>query len=360
MTLQEIMNRPETPYGDHHIAHLIEGYSSVGGKQVPVLSRDITSKDIFGEIKVRCGIGRYNYYYPTGLYLIGEAKAGLPVIVTSNFKLTLDKLRSQLKLEGYWLLVLDTKGINVWCAAGKGTFGTEELIYQLTKWQVKSKLNTNSVIVPQLGASRMSPQIVKQLTGISIDYGPIRAKDLDVYLANNRVADESMRQVHFHWKDRLVLTPLELINNFKFILPAYPVLVGWHYFTTGHTLSLAIPLIQLSPLIMMNFLGSVVFPLMLPFLPTRGFSTKGITLSLPVSMLILANSSLFHLGNNILSMLSWFLIYLIFTGFITLNFTGSTTFTSFSGVEFEVKLFRKIAIAIASIALLSAMVGYIF
>lgn len=352
------MNRPEIPYGDHHIAHLIEGYSSVGGKKVAVLSRKITAKDLVGEIKVRCGIGRYKYFYPTGLYLIGEAKADLPVLVTSNFKLTLDKLRSQLKLDGYWLLVLDTKGINVWCAAGKGTFGTEELIYQLTKWQVKSNLHTNSVIVPQLGASRLSPHIVKKLTGISIDYGPIRAEDLDKYLKNKKVADESMRQVHFPWKDRLVLTPLELIINFKYILMAYPILVGWHYFTTGYTMSLVIPLIQLSPLIILNFLGSVLFPLMLPFLPTRGFSTKGIILSLPVSMLILANSSMFHLGNNILSLFSWFLVYLIFTGFITLNFTGSTTFTSFSGVEFEVKLFRKIAIAIASISILSGIGGY--
>jgi hypothetical protein len=357
--LQEIMNRPETRYGDHHIAHLIKGYTSVGGKQVPVLSRNITAKDRVGEIKVRCGMGRYKYYFPTGLYLIGKVKAGLPVIVTSNYKLTLDKLRSRLKSEGYWLLVLDTKGINVWCAAGKGTFSTEELVYQLTKWQLKSTLDISSVIVPQLGASRMAPAIVKRLTGIRVDYGPIRAEDLDAYLANDRVANENMRQVQFNWKDRLVLTPLELIQNFKYILPAYPVFVLWHYFASGYTLNLTIPFLQFLPLIMMNLLGSVLFPLMLPFLPTRGFSSRGIILALPVSLLLLANSSLFYLGGGLLGMFSWLLIYLAYTGFVALNFTGSTTFTSLSGVSFEVKLFRKIGAAMIVISLVSAIAGYI-
>jgi acetyl-CoA decarbonylase/synthase complex subunit gamma len=27
--------------------------------------------------------------------------------------------------------VLDTQGINVWCAAGKGTFGTDELVHRI-------------------------------------------------------------------------------------------------------------------------------------------------------------------------------------------------------------------------------------
>jgi len=30
-----------------------------------------------------------------------------------------------------WILILDTKGVNVWCAAGKGTFGTEELVFRI-------------------------------------------------------------------------------------------------------------------------------------------------------------------------------------------------------------------------------------
>ena len=49
------------------------------------------------------------------------------MLVTANYKLSFDSLRFALATIDAWLLVTDTRGINVWCAAGKGTFSASEV-----------------------------------------------------------------------------------------------------------------------------------------------------------------------------------------------------------------------------------------
>ena len=81
-----------------------------------------------------------------------------------------------------WLLVLDTKGINVWCAAGKGTFSTKELIRQINLVGLEKIVNHHKVIVPQLGAVGVSAHEVKKSTGFSVIYGPVRAEDIHDFI----------------------------------------------------------------------------------------------------------------------------------------------------------------------------------
>jgi len=63
----------------------------------------------------------------TGLYAIGNPVPDAPVFVSANYTLSFDALRSALDGIDVLSWFIDTKGINVWCAAGKGTFGTDEL-----------------------------------------------------------------------------------------------------------------------------------------------------------------------------------------------------------------------------------------
>lgn len=340
--LSEIMQRPETAYDLDWIEHLIEGYTELEGFKIPIISRKMNMKDYLGSLMVRIGIHRMDYHFPPGLYLIGEQRSDLPVIVSCNYKLTLDALRTALMGTGYWLLILDTKGVNVWCAAGKGTFGTEELIFQLTKWRIKELLNVKSVILPQLGASRMTPHIIRKLTGLHVEYGPVRADDLDAFLNNNRVASEASRTVMFPWKERLVLTPVEFMMNVRYLLPIYLFMIFWNYINFGFQLEFVQPLFQTLPWLLMMFTGAVLFPLMLPLLPTKPFSTKGMILGLPMVIFVFAYSEWFCLGGNILQWLSWSVAYLLYVGYLALNFTGSTTFTCLSGVDFEVGHFKKV------------------
>ena len=74
-----------------------------------------------------------SYKISPGLYAVGNPDHTSPVLVSANYKLTFDKMRKELSELDCWLLILDTKGINVWCAAGKGTFGTNELVRRISK-----------------------------------------------------------------------------------------------------------------------------------------------------------------------------------------------------------------------------------
>lgn len=352
--LAEIMQRPETTYSFKQIEHLIEGYATLEDLKIPILSREKQMKDHLGTFKVRFGFRRKSYAFPPGLYLIGAQSDNLPVIVSCNYKLTLDVLRASLKGSGYWLLILDTKGVNVWCAAGKGTFGTEELIFQLTKWRVKSLLKVRSVILPQLGASRMAPHMVRKLTGLKVEYGPVRAADIDDFLMNNRVASEASRRVNFPLKDRMVLTPVEFMMNLRYLLPIYLIMILWNFINFGNELDFVQPLYQTMPWLFIMFTGTVIFPMTLPLLPTKAFSSKGILLGLPVVVFVFMNAEWFGLGNDPLQWVAWSLGYLLYMGYLALNFTGSTTFTCLSGVAYEVELYKK-AMIIGSVVAVAFM-----
>ena len=85
--------------------------------------------------------------------------------------------------------------------------------------------------------------------------------------------------------------------------------------------------------------GIVLFPILLPWIPTANFSTKGFILgsliALPFLIINLANTN-FSVWNQVGIIFSYILIVPAITAFLTLNFTGSTTFTSRSGVEKEI------------------------
>jgi CO dehydrogenase/acetyl-CoA synthase gamma subunit (corrinoid Fe-S protein) len=91
------------------------------------------------------------YAVEPGLYAIGEPDSESNVFVTANYKLSFDILRKNLKGMNSWILVLDTKGINVWCAAGKGTFGTDEIVRRINEAQLHKVINHRKIIVPQQG-----------------------------------------------------------------------------------------------------------------------------------------------------------------------------------------------------------------
>ncbi len=344
--LEEIMARPETPYEDKWISHLITNSLNIEGIRIPVLSREIMIKDRLGSIMVRLGLYRMAYHFPPGLYFIGDENlavksANTPVLVTCNYKLTLDAVRSQLRKDAYWLLVLDTKGVNVWCAAGKGTFGTEELIFQLVKNQVGKVTGAKRVILPQLGASRMTPHIVKKLTQMNITYGPIRAEDIDSYLDQDCRATEAQRTVSFNWRERLVLTPIEFLMSFKYLGAVYLFLIVYNFIWETKVFSLITPIYQVLPFLIALFTGAVIFPWALPKLPFRAFSLKSLALSLPMTGLLWMGRDIFMLGNSTGGFFGLSLLWILAIAYIALNFTGSTTFTSLSGVAYEVEKFKK-------------------
>ncbi len=168
----------------------------------PVISTRLATEDILGGWRVRWGINRMNYRIHPGLYAAGKPDASSPVLVTANYKLTFDSLRKHLAGINTWVLVLDTKGVNVWCSAGKGTFGTEELIGRIQSVNLATLVKHRTVILPQLAAPGVAAHTVTARTGFKVIYGPVRAADLPKFLAKGLKADPGMRLVTFPFKER--------------------------------------------------------------------------------------------------------------------------------------------------------------
>jgi len=290
----------------------------------------IRLKDIVNHLQARWGIKRMKHKVEPGLYKLGKPVPDSPVFVTANYTLSFDALRSYLKdIDGY-ILVLNTFGINVWCAAGKGTFGTEELVRKIEETNLAEIINHRNLILPQLGAPGVSAHEVKERSGFHIKYAPVRAEDIPEYLSTKKVSAEA-RRVKFTLGDRLTLVPVEL----KQVLLPMLILTVVLFFTVG-----LIPALALFGSVIA---GTVLFPAMLPWLPTKNFSTKGFILGgFVASVFGLAHvlSSLHHpLIYILVSTLAYVITLPPVTAFLSLNFTGATTFTSRSGVRKEINTY---------------------
>ena len=123
-----------------------------------------------------------NYKVDPGLYALGCPDDKSPVLISANYKLSFDTLRSALKGRHLWILVLDTDGVNVWCAAGKGTFSTAELVRRIEFSRLEEVVSHRRLIVPQLAAPGVAAHEVKKLSGFKVTYGPIRAADLPAFI----------------------------------------------------------------------------------------------------------------------------------------------------------------------------------
>lgn len=156
----------------------IVGYKETKIGRIPVIDSKIKAKDILGAWKARWGINRMHYKVNPGLYCIGNPNQDSIVLVTANYKFTFDMLRKELNGINTWLLILDTKGINVWCAAGKGTFGTDELTRKIISTKIRQLISHKNIILPQLGAVGVQAHVIKRITGLKVIYGPVYAKDI--------------------------------------------------------------------------------------------------------------------------------------------------------------------------------------
>lgn len=312
------------------------------GHQIRKVPTELDWADRWGRWKARWAIGRMRYMVDPGLYAVGNPDADSPVYVSANYKMSFDRLRSQLTGRDGWILVLDTKGINVWCAAGKGTFGTEELVRCIEEADLQEIVEHKTLIVPQLGATGVSAHKVKRQSGFDVIYGPVRAEDLPAFLDAGMEATEEMRRVNFPLKDRIVLVPVELIMSGKkvaLVAACFFLLAGLT--PKGYSIKLIISDGTQSVLILLvSFLTSVVLgPILLPWLPGRSFSAKGLWIGL--GTLLIGG---FFLGGHTsvlddwFSVAAWVLIVPALASFVVLNFTGASTYTSLSGVRREVKI----------------------
>lgn len=308
----------------------INGYRFFSGRTIPSVHTRLTLRDRLGTLKARWGIARMKYSVLPGLYAVGAPDPESPVFVTGNYKMSFDALRSNLRGSDAWMLILDTKGINVWCAAGKGTFGTDELVARLASVRLGKIVSHRTLILPQLGASGVSSPETARRSGFKVVWGPVRAADIPAWIAAGRVKDDAMKTVTFNLRERMAVAPIEINHSWPFAVVGLAVSALYALPPGPLWLARAIPVAAV--LLGSIPVGTVLFPALLPWIPFRAFSLKGATLGT-----LWAAFCACAFAISPLTALGAALVAVPLTAFLAMNFTGSSTFTCQEGALTEVE-----------------------
>lgn len=367
-----------------HSPYILDFVPTPAG-EVPRVTGKLKLRDVLGTFMVRWSVNRDNYRVSPGLYAIGDPTDSSDVFVTANYKLSFDHLRKSIDGLNAWILVLDTSGINVWCAAGKGTFGTKELVNRIRMCRLEDVISHRRIIVPQLGAvgisayqvrDRTTPAATATLTagsagstkplklsfnglkvsgGFNVVFGPVKAEDIKAFIRNNYHATREMRRVTFTFSERARLIPVDFVYGKYKLLIAFALFFVLSGLTRkGVSFQLAL---EEGPYAVLNILmayvaGIVITPMALPYLPGRSFAFKGfVSGTVAFVLTLLINFP----GLNFPEMFAWFLIMCSISSFTAMNFTGSSTYTSLSGVKKEM----KVAIPIQLISTIAGLVFFI-
>jgi hypothetical protein len=331
----------------------LTGVISTASGEVPQVATRLTWDDISGSWKARWSNFRMGYKVPPGLYAVGYPDSASTVLVSANYKMSFDRLRKALRGLNAWIMVIDTKGINVWCAAGKGTFGTEEIVNRIAKVHLAAVVSHRALILPQLGAPGVAAQEVQRLSGFKVSYGPVRAKDLPEFMEAGQKATPKMRQVKFGLWSRLVLTPMELVSVVKPALVGFIILFIINLIGAGWLAFFKViyrTMIDFIPYLGAILAGTVLTPVLLPLIPIRAFAWKGWIIGLLWTVFF---------GWYFWPQISWkqIVTYLLIlppiSAYLAMNFTGASTYTSLSGVV------KEMGVTIPAM-LISAGLGVVF
>jgi hypothetical protein len=335
----------------YQLLHFVDKFIDTPVGPVPVVKTHLERTDFIGAAVARLGIGRDQYKIAPGLYGVGNPGQDSPVMVTANYKLSFDALRREMASLDAWVLVIDTRGINVWCAAGKALFSTGEVVRCIDHYMLKKMVRHNQLILPQLAASGVSAHQLKKESGFTVLWGPVRAKDIQHFIDRKSNVDKSMRRVTFSLGERIVLIPVELSHLPKptmWLLPAIFLLsgVGTSFFSLNDAFYRGLMLLTAYAAGILA--GAVAAPALLPWIPVRAFALKGMLTGIATG---LAVAAFFYSRVFWAEALALLLVTMAISSYLAMNFTGSTPFTSPSGVEKEMRKAIPLQVAVALIAL---------
>lgn len=314
-------------------------------------------RDRFGHWKVRWGIGRKSFRVEPGLYALGSPGPDSPVLASANYRMSFDHLRRALAGRDAWILVLDTRGINVWCAAGKGTFGSGELIARVAAAGLADRVRHRTIVVPQLGATGIAAHEVRCASGFAVEFGPVRAADLPAFLDAGLTATPAMRRVTFTLGERLVLVPVELVQSAGWAAPLLVLLlIAGGVVPGGYSPAALVARAPATALACLGALlaGSALAPLLLPWVPGRAFALKGALLGALWSAVAAA---VLLRGETAAALAGWALLMTAASAFFAMQFTGSSVITSLSGVRREMRVAVPLQAAGATLGALLLAAG---
>ena len=126
--------------------------------------------------------------YPTAprLIRIGQPGRRSPVLVTTNYDLTVRRVCRALRGLDCYLLVAPAGGLDVWCAAAGGRFSVDSIISIFKTSGIARLVDHRRLMLPQLAASGIDVFELKRRTGWTGIFGPARAEDVPEYFRQRR------------------------------------------------------------------------------------------------------------------------------------------------------------------------------
>jgi NAD-dependent dihydropyrimidine dehydrogenase PreA subunit len=133
--------------------------------------------------------------YPVrpGLIRIGNPGRRSPVLITTNYDLTVRKVRQALEGTDCYLLVASAGGLDVWCASGGGRFTVDTIISVLKTTRIAELVDHRRLILPQLCANGINIFELRRRTGWAGVFGPVQAQHVPEYLRVRRKSEAMMR-----------------------------------------------------------------------------------------------------------------------------------------------------------------------
>ncbi len=140
---------------------------------------------------------------PLGLREIGHPGPTSPILVTCNFDLTVRRLMRVLRHQDCYLLVAESGGVNVWCAAGGHVFDTRSVVSAVKVSGIAARVDHRRLILPPLAGPGVRALDVEEETGFQVVWGPVHMEDLPTFLSSGLVRTPAMRRVRWRWGERL-------------------------------------------------------------------------------------------------------------------------------------------------------------
>jgi len=153
----------------------------------------------------------------TGLRRIGRPDRDSPVFLTGNFRLSVERVKRALAGLDAYLLVANSRGVNVWCAATGGLLSNHDVVSVLKTSGIEELVDHRQLVLPQLAATGIEGKTIRRKTGWRIDWGPVEADDIPAFLDRGLETDQAMRTVGFPWRRRLEMAitwafPISLLS----------------------------------------------------------------------------------------------------------------------------------------------------
>lgn len=157
----------------------------------------------------------------TGYQRVGKPDENSPVLLTCNFHLTILRLKKATKGLNYHLLVANSKGINVWCAATGDSLNNHSVISVIKTSGIEDHVNHKKIILPQLAAPGIESKVILKSVGWKILWGPVDAKDIPEFFELNFEKTDEMKQVEFRFVQRIEMAIMWIFLAAMVIMPIW-------------------------------------------------------------------------------------------------------------------------------------------